>query len=442
MRRPEGELSRYRVIELSQRRHNACKPSVYLHSSHNANMGHLCSKLLQPLFLVLLVGICITVVVVLFYTLYPITLMKLKPVPSHCIPRLSSKDIIFRSAYFDSRPRHGHTNASVFILEVKKTVLGSIVGCKVGENVAKHFKVRLCDNNRFHHHSRPHLTHDQVMMDCYDLPGQNGSRAFVMYKVNTSVWLGMEVPGNYSSKVISVESERPLFIPWSSGPKVDTPEQEHVLKVAVCAGVLYDNPPLLSDWLRYQRAIGVLHVHIVAEESFRMGGGQNEYFRQAMSEGFVTLAVWHPWLNECETLYHSQMLAYEDCVYRLQGTYDYILMIDVDDFFVPLVIGQPNLSYYARNWCHQGSCIFQWIEFYPDCGLKSNMSEDGNITSLLLSSVHRKRIEGKSLHRLSAIVDAGIHRAAVLMAGYQKTRIPRDKAYVAHIRKGRVPSKC
>ena len=402
-------------------------------------MGHLCSKLLQPSFFVLLVGICITVIVVLVNTLYPITPMKLKSVPSHCIPRVSSKDIIFRSAYFDSRPRHGHTNASVFILEVKKTVLGSIIGCKVGENVARRFKVRPCDNNRFHHRSRPHLTHDQVMMDCFDLPAQNGSRAFVMYRINMSARLSMRILGIHSTKVVSVESERPLFIPWSSGHK---PEQEDVLKIAVCAGVLYDSPPLLTDWLRYQRAIGVHHVHIIAEESFKMGGGQNEYFRQAMVEGFVTLDVWHPWLNECETLYHSQMIAYEDCIYRLQGTYDYILMIDIDDFFVPLVKDQPKLSYYARNWCHQGSCIFQWTEFYPDCGLKGNSSEDGNMTSLLLSSVHRERIEGKSLHRLSAILDAGIHRAAVLMAGYQKTRVPRDKAYVAHIRKGRVPFKC
>lgn len=393
----------------------------------------------------LLVGFCITVIVVLVHILYPITPMKPKSVPSHCIPRVSSKDIIFRSAYFDSRPRHGHTNASVFILEVKKTVLGSIVGCKVGENVARHFKVRPCDNNRFHHRSRPHLTHDQVMMDCFDLPAQNGSRAFVMYKISMSTWLSTHgIPENHSTEVVSVESERPLYIPWSSGPKVDvdTPEQEHVLKIAVCAGVLYDSPPLLTDWLHYQRAIGVHHVHIIAEESFRMGGGQNEYFRQAMMEGFVTLDVWHPWLNECETLYHSQMIAYEDCIYRLQGTYDYILLIDIDDFFVPLVKDQPKLSYYARNWCHQGSCIFQWTEFYPDCGLKGNTSEDGNVTSLLLSSVHRERIEGKSLHRLSAILDAGIHRAAVLMAGYQKTRVPRDKAYVAHIRKGRVPFKC
>ena len=393
----------------------------------------------------LLVGFCITVIVVLVHILYPITPMKPRSVPSHCIPRVSSKDIIFRSAYFDSRPRHGHTNASVFILEIKKTVLGSIVGCKVGENVARHFKMRPCDNNRFHHHSRPHLTHDQVMMDCFDLPAQNGSRAFVMYKITMSTWLSTHgIPENHSTKVVSVESERPLYIPWSSGPKVDvdTPEQEHVLKIAVCAGVLYDSPPLLTDWLHYQRAIGVHHVHIIAEESFRMGGGQNEYFRQAMMEGFVTLDVWHPWLNECETLYHSQMIAYEDCIYRLQGTYDYILLIDIDDFFVPLVKDQPKLSYYARNWCHQGSCVFQWTEFYPDCGLKSNTSEDGNMTSLLLSSVHRERIEGKSLHRLSAILDAGIHRAAVLMAGYQKTRVPRDKAYVAHIRKGRVPFKC
>ena len=403
-------------------------------------MGH-CSRLLKP-YLILLVITWMTAIAVLCYTLYP-TSLKIKPVPSHCIPRSSSKDIVFRSAYFDSRPRHGHRNASVFILEVRKTVLRFIVGCSVGENVAKHFQMRPCNNNRFHHHSHPQLTHDQVMLDCFDLPVKNGSRAFVMYTAHASAWLSRKQRRRRGSprKVrIAVESERPLFIP--PAPKVGPLVQKRAFKIAVCAAVLYDSPPLLNDWLRYQRTIGVDHVHFIAEESFQMSGGLNEYFRQALREGYVTMDVWRPWLSECETRYHSQMVAYEDCIYRLRGTYDYVFMLDVDDFFVPLVQGRPKLSYYIKKWCRQGSCTFQWTEFYPDCGLKDNVSKDGNVTSLLTSSVHRDRIEGKSLHKLSAILDAGIHRPATLMDGYTKSMVPRNKAYVAHIRKGWTPFRC
>lgn len=406
-------------------------------------MGHRFSKLLQPFFFLLLVITCTTTIAVLWSTLYLASTTTFNPVPSHCIPRTSSKDIVFRSAYFDSRPRHGHTNASVFILEVRKTVLDFISGCSVGGNVAQDFQVRSCNNNRFHHRSHPQLTHDQVMLDCFDLPVKNGSRAFVMYTANASAWLSRKRIGhqrNPGEVGIAVESEQPLFIP--PPPKLGQMLGQRALKIAVCAAVLYDSPPFLSDWLRYQRVIGVDHVHIIGEESFQMSGGLNGYFRRAVREGYVTLEVWHPWLSECETRYHSQMVAYEDCIYRLRGTYDYIFMLDVDDFFVPLVKGQPKLSYYVKKWCHQGSCTFQWTEFYPDCGLKDIVSKDGNVTNLLTFSVHNERIEGKSLHKLSAILDAGIHRPAALMDGYTKTMVPQNQAYVAHIRKGRIPFQC
>lgn len=396
-------------------------------------MDHHFSKI-PCFFRLVVIAYTIAIVVLLYiYGSFPTTVM---PIPSHCIKRSSFKDIVFRSAYFDSRPRHGHRNSSVFILEVRKTVLDFIVGCSVGGNVAKDFQVRSCINNGFHHKRCPYLSHDQVMLDCFDLPVKNGSRAFVMY----TTWKNV---GHQRNQIeMAVESERPLFIP--PVPKISPLVKQHSLRIATCAAVLYDSPPLLSDWLRYQRVIGVDHVHIIAEETFQTAGRLNEYFRHAVREGYVTLDIWHPWLHGCETFRHSKMVAYEDCVYRLRGTYDYVFMIDVDDFFVPLVQGQPKLSYYVEKWCHQGSCTFQWTDFYPDCGLKKNVSKlyNGNVTSLLTSSVHNERHEGKSLHNPSAILDAGIHRPLALMDGYTETMVPQNKAYVAHIRKGMLPFQC
>ncbi|CAI8005833.1 hypothetical protein GBAR_LOCUS4430 [Geodia barretti] len=45
---------------------------------------------------------------------------------------LLSKDVVVRSVYFDDRPRSGHVNASVFMVEARREIVdqGLIVGCQ------------------------------------------------------------------------------------------------------------------------------------------------------------------------------------------------------------------------------------------------------------------------------------------------------------------------
>ena len=45
-----------------------------------------------------------------------------------------------------------------------------------------------------------------------------------------------------------------------------------------------------------------------------------------------------------QIFYHSQMLGYEDCIYRYQGTYDYVMATDVDIFYVLLLPGEPFIQ--------------------------------------------------------------------------------------------------
>jgi hypothetical protein len=349
---------------------------------------------------------------------------------------LLSKDVVVRSVYFDDRPRSGHVNASVFMVEARREIVdqGLIVGCQVGRDVAEFFQVRrLALIEVYVHWKHNYVNHDLVMVDCFDLPrARNGSRAFIFVKKANR-------GGHGGHKVYSVESERPMFFP---APRIS---RGNDIKLLVCVATArytsYNRRltvySMIYHWLKYQRTIGVDHVHFIAHPSFvERGTLQNDVIRRDIQDGFLSIEFWEPWLNTTDNYHgHSQMLAYEDCVYKHRGTYDYIMMCDTDDFFMPRVPGQPQFQYYIRNWCHYGACRFHWIERYPDCGLDSdNISPDGNITKMLRSGTERRLSDNKSLYKSSVVLDVGIHMPMESISGYSVIHVPSNVAYFAHVR--------
>ena len=360
--------------------------------------------------------------------------------PGSPLPLLS-KDVIVRSVYLDDRPRNGHLNASVFMVEIRREMVdqGLIVGCQVGGRVGKHFQVRrLALIEVYVHWKHSYVNHDLVMVDCFDLPASNGSRAFIFVKRASQDGDG----GKHD--VFSVESERPLFFP---APRIARGED---MKILVCVATArytnYDRRLTVYDmiyhWVKYQRTIGVDHVHFVAHPSFvDRGTLQNGVFRDSFLDGFASVEFWEPWLNDTDNYHgHSQMLAYEDCVYRHRGTYDYILLCDTDDFFVPRVPNQPKIQHYVRNWCHYGACRFHWVERYPDCGLDWGKNiVDGNITKMLRSPTARRLSDNKSLYKSSVVLDVGVHMPMESISGYSVIHVPSDVAYFAHVRHAHGP---
>ena len=350
----------------------------------------------------------------------------------------STQDIIVRAAYFDDRPRGNHTNSTVILIEVRISILKQnlIVGCAVGEHTTtdKHnFGVHKLYQTVWVHKFLPWLSHDTVFVDCFDVPVvHNGSRAFVLYKRSAN-----------DSTILCVESERPLMIPAPYRP----PAKNHNFSVALCCAPIFGTPILLTEWLRYQKTLAFDHVHLIADESFvKAGGLENKELKQGMQEGFVTMDVWKPWLNESQVFYNSQVLAHEDCIYRLRGTYDYVMLMDADEFFTPRVVNETEIHYYVNRCCSDkscGSCHFHELMYYPDCGLKGKVGDDGNITRQLVSYTYlHQRYEGKSAHRSRAIVDAGCQWPNEFVTGYKFINFPLQLAYVAHVRKGKKPAKC
>ena len=360
-----------------------------------------------------------------------------KYTPGAVLP-LVSKDVIVRSVYFDDRSRSGHRNASVFMVEARRHLVdeGKIVGCQIGEYFGEHIQIRrLALMDAYIHVKHAYVNHDLLMVDCFDLPVKNGSRAFILFRKKS-------LKGE--ENVFSVESERPLFFP---APRISRGNDPRLLVcVATARFTVYDRRltvyGLLYQWLKYQRVIGVDHVHFIAHPSFlKVGSLQNDVFLKAILDQFVSIEFWEPWLNETDNYHgHSQMLAYQDCAYKFRGTYDYMVMCDTDDFFIPRVPNEIKFHYYIQRWCHYGACRFHWIERYPDCGLdEGHVIKDGNFTRLLKSNAAQRLTDNKSLYKSSIVLDVGIHMPMEIMSGYSVIHVPSNVAYFAHVRHAHSP---
>ena len=181
---------------------------------------------------------------------------------------------------------------------------------------------------------------------------------------------------------------------------------------------------------------------MIAEDTIVAAGYFNHpVFRAALKENYLSIDFWPEWFNSTEIFYRSQHLAYNDCLYRFQGAYDYIVFSDADDFFVP-VQESKSIKTYLKRWCsgYTATCHFPWVQFYPDCGWSNkSLVTGGNLTASLHSQKHIERSESKSAHQIRAVVDVGVHTAFDLMPGYKISYVPKKMAYFAHLRRGGKP---
>ena len=350
---------------------------------------------------------------------------------SYEILTLPSEKLIVRATYQDPRPRDDFHNVAVFLVVIDKKLLArkrdGIVACGTTDDVSTVLRIRLVQNVNWLHREFPKLTHDLAMIDCFGLHNiDSGDPAFLWYRLMDS------------GDLYRVESEQPYFVPL---PKED--ENQKKLTIVVCMEVLRGLPSFVREFVRYYKHLGVDHIYMMAEESFVSSGAleADEFIQKALEEGFISFSVWHYWLNDGQVYHFSQMISHENCIYRFQGTYDYALLVDSDDHFIPLVPNQKKLDYYAKRFCENGACMFHWIEYYPDCGQDwSKLGPNGNVTNTILS--HASNIPPgwkKSMYRISAALDAGTHIPYQLMKGFKSVIVPSNKAYVAHVRKNRAP---
>ena len=353
----------------------------------------------------------------------------------------SSNDLIVRSVYFDNRARNGHDDEiGVFLVAVKEFIidLKLIVGCGVGKEISSNFIVRSLEENRLMREwvyvkkRLPHFLYEEYILECYNIPMMNGSKAFVLLKYSSN------------SSIHIATSEYPLMFP---APEVQ-PTGKYDFSIVTCTEAHNKKVAWLREFIRYQKTTGIDRVHINILDTYIKDGGladllEDPQVAKNVAEGYVTMTVWKDILESSKKIYSfSAILRKLDCIYRFRGTYDYAFLLDSDDFFNPVVPGKSYLKDYVQDWCRYrsiGSCYFSWYYYYPEaCGLRNEKADDGNITRLLKSYKSWYNNHFKSVHLISAVVDTGFHHALCkdcLLPGYHAVYIPPNIAYVAHLRK-------
>jgi len=348
-----------------------------------------------------------------------------------------SKDVVIHSSYFDARPRDGHKNVTILIMNVNKTILDSdwILGCGVDNIRAKYFSVYSIFENELMHGwlgTNPVLYENHMIL-CYDMPSKNGSKVFATYKTSE----------NATVELVTF-SRQPLFYP---APRVK-PSNGDDFTVVVCSKVHNKKAPWFREFIQYQRAIGVDHIDFSVLDTFIKDDGYDQMVlkdlvvQKAVQEGFINFRVWpETYEKEGEAYFHSENLRKLGCMYRYLGTYDYAMPLDTDDFFVPRT-NQTKLKSYIKKYYYSkpaGSCQFTWVRYFPDCGMNGKVGPNGNVTDHLENKVVTQVGNFKSVHSTKAILDASFHDARCpkcLMPGYKMVWVPDSEAYVAHIRFG------
>ena len=361
------------------------------------------------------------------------------------LPPLSN-DALVRTVYFDDRYRNGHKNIAVFLVALREIIFTSnlVTGCGIGKELSTNFRVLELEESRITHdwlyikEKKPHFPYEEYIIECYDLQHMtNSSEAFIVFQ------------NAKNSPIYSAISEFPLMFPAPTRLPLTDPE-EYDFSVVTCTEAHNNKVTWLPQFVRYQKTIGVDHVHINILNTYIKDGGlksllEDPHVSKGVAEGYVTIAVWKDILETSKQVYsYSAILRKLDCIYRFRGTYDYAFLLDADDFFNPVLQGRKHVKYYIQNWCHNdksvGSCYFTWWYYYPQaCGLKDEKAEDGNITRLLKSykRTNRGGHHVKSVHLISAVVDTGFHNAICtecLLPGYRAIPINDSIAYVAHLR--------
>lgn len=344
---------------------------------------------------------------------------------------LAEKDIIVRSAYLNTRRGAQHSeyqNSTIILLEVKKSILDekALEKCGVGGHVSAKFEVTTEDvsffsvsNNAFVCFSQVvpigeerggMYTHVQALLYCYDVTVTHLEVAWVAYK---KTLFGEEY-------TFRANAERPILL----NKKADVEGG-----IVVCAAMLPHYTPFVEDWVRYQKTIGVDHVHLALESRFlNHGGFEPKFLQAAVEESYLSVEFWHRWLNETDICDHSLDLALYGCILQFQNIYSYIMLGDPRDFFVPRDSTLPHLQNYVSYWCPTTHCQFKWKNLlYKEC---KKAGTDGNITNTVPVTNVSAKEKMFTIYKSSLIV----HSSGLFSSG-GKSDVPVEKAYFAHFGK-------
>lgn len=155
--------------------------------------------------------------------------------------------------------------------------------------------------------------------------------------------------------------------PQDIPPKIEdtpTPPQEPPQKkyhLAACA-IFQDEAPYLREWLEYHKLVGVEHFYLYNNES---KDNFNDILAPYIASGEVTLIDWPnkpvpkhrnrrygPWVTS------TQAPAYYNAIEIAKGETDWLAVIDLDEFIVP--VASMSLNTYLDKFSNYSQLVIKW----------------------------------------------------------------------------------
>ena len=114
--------------------------------------------------------------------------------------------------------------------------------------------------------------------------------------------------------------------------------------ISICA-IFQNEADYLKEWIEYHRIIGVEHFYLYNNES------DDNYLKVLspyISEGIVELKDWPKTPQEGIDHVPAQRRAYNDCIRLASGVTDWLAIIDIDEFIVP--VDRPDLVAFLADY--------------------------------------------------------------------------------------------
>ncbi len=333
----------------------------------------------------------------------------------------NSNDLVAHQAYLDRRPGPSHSNVTVVSVSVFKDYRQDIIGCDI-DGIQSHRTEVVDIMILFFIETYFPVSHKDCFVYCFDIDINRDSEVSVLYKKNGTI---IKEPVRSDSVVI---------------PPENVPEKDEVMVCAAGFGVV----PYLDQWLTYQKTIGVKLIHINIDPSFLQNLNKSSTLFEFVRSGFVKMVVWKDYLNSSQVYYYSQSLKYHDCALRYMGIFKYMMVIDFDEFFVPLDTNKTVLFYAKKLIVNNVGTVVLARQDY--CKLKKlTLPSDGNMTKVYDTSIFSHTNEGKSLHLVKSLDQVSIHRAGVLsnytLLNYRDSPMSAS-CYLAHLTRKQPRFRC
>ncbi|XP_033211221.1 uncharacterized protein LOC117169137 [Belonocnema kinseyi] len=219
--------------------------------------------------------------------------------------------------------------------------------------------------------------------------------------------------------------------------------------LAICVKPLhydYNRVLQLVEFIELYRLLGGTHVTLYNDTVGPDAGCALRYYEQ---KGYVTLLPWHhlDMISQREIRTEGLFAALNDCLYRSMYTFEYVALVDLDEFIIPrhddTIVELIRWMGTRISTKSTGAFSFQNAFFYlqwaddPYVSTSRNPIESGLITlrkTRRRSKLHPHKQRSKYVCKPREVVEAGNHFVWEFIPGHGTVNVPSDAAILHHYR--------